>query len=161
MATIQAFRGIRPNPLYADQLDLTKPQAESVAGDHSKEGSLKPLKTLLETGARQRPETPEAQEQAYLEIKGTLQYLLDNQQLTREQSPCIYIYEVVHPNYRQTGVWALTGLQDYRGGNIKIHELTFDDSIRRIMGQRHIRMLGRQQEEIPLQLQILPQEITP
>ena len=136
MAVILPFRPLRPNPLYADQLVFTKPQAESVSGDNTKEGGLKPLKTLLETGARQRPETPEGQEMAYQDIKDTLQSLLEKDQLNREKSPCIYIYEVVHKTYRQTGVWALTALEDYRKGDIKIHELTFDDSVRRLKNYR-------------------------
>src|ERR1035437_552014 len=136
MATIQPFSPIRPNPFYADQLVFTKPQAESVSGDYTKEGGLKPLKTLLETGARLRPETPEGQEMAYQDIKTILQNLLDNDQLNREKSPCIFIYEIVHETYNQTGVWALTSLEDYRKGDIKIHELTFDDSVRRLKNYR-------------------------
>jgi uncharacterized protein (DUF1015 family) len=91
---------------------------------------------LLETGARLRPETTEGQEQAYLEIKETLQSLLEQDQLYREELPGIYIYEVVHQTYRQTGVWALTSLEDYREGRIKIHELTFADSVRRMKNYR-------------------------
>lgn len=136
MATIKPFRPIRPNPLYADQLVFTKPQAESVAGDHTQAGGLKPLKTLLETGARQRPETPEGQELAYQDINETLQSLLEKEQLYREELPGIYIYEVVHQTYRQTGIWALTDLADYTNGRIKIHELTFEDSVRRLKNYR-------------------------
>src|SRR5579863_4881663 len=96
MAAIQPFKPIRPNPFYADQLVFTKPQAESVSGDYTRAGGLKPLKTLLETGARLRPETPEGQQMAYHDIKDTLQSLLENDQLYREELPGIYIYEVVH-----------------------------------------------------------------
>ncbi|MFI5136466.1 MAG: DUF1015 domain-containing protein [Sphingobacteriales bacterium] len=136
MATIHPFSPIRPNPFYADQLVFTKPQAESVSGDYTKEGGLKPLKTLLETGARQRPETPEGQKLAYQDIKNILQNLEENEQLNREKGPCIFIYEIVHQTYSQTGVWALTALEDYRKGDIKIHELTFDDSVRRLKNYR-------------------------
>jgi uncharacterized protein (DUF1015 family) len=136
MANIQPFLAIRPNSFYADQLVFTKPQTESVAGDYSKPGALKPLKTLLETGARLRPETPEGQMEAYQDIRDTLQNLLKNDQLWREQTPGIYVYEVIHKTYRQTGLWALTSLADYTGGNIKTHELTFSDSVRRIKNYR-------------------------
>lgn len=129
MATILPFKAIRPNALYADQLVFTKPQAESVAGSVA-------LKDQLETGARLRPETPEGQELAYSDIKETLRSLLEKDQLHREEPPGIYIYEVVHQTYRQTGIWALTPLDDYRQGRIKIHELTFADSIRRMRNYR-------------------------
>jgi uncharacterized protein (DUF1015 family) len=131
MATIYPFQPIRPNPLYADQLVFTKPQAESVSGDH-----ILPLKTLLETPARLRPETPEGQAEAYREIHANLETLLKNEQLCRETLPGIFIYEAVHQDYRQTGIWALTDLTDYSSGRIKIHELTFGDSVRRMKNYR-------------------------
>jgi uncharacterized protein (DUF1015 family) len=136
MATIQPFKPIRPNPIYADQLVFTTPQAESVAGDYTHNGGLKPLKTLLETGARLRPETPEGQEMAYLDIKETLQNLLGEDRLWREETPGIYVYEVEHPTYSQTGIWALTAIEDYMNLTIKVHELTFADSVRRLKNYR-------------------------
>ena len=136
MAQIRPFKAIRPNPFYADQLVFTSLQVESVSGDDNKEGSLAPLKTLLETGARQRPETPEGQAGAFQDIKDTLKNLLEQGKLWHEKEPVIYVYEVVHKTYRQTGIWALTSLDDYRRGNIKIHELTFADSIRRLVNYR-------------------------
>jgi len=136
MATIYPFRPIRPNPIYADQLVFTKPQAESVSGDYTKEGGLMPLKILLEAVARQKPETPEGQAEAYQEIDETLKTLLEREQLWQENTDGIYIYEVTHTHYRQTGVWALSSLDDYRDGTIRIHELTFADSVRRLKNYR-------------------------
>jgi uncharacterized protein (DUF1015 family) len=136
MAQIQPFRAIRPNPFYADQLVFTTPQAESVSGDNTKTDALAPLKTLLETGARKRPETPEGQARAFQDIKDTLKELQVKDKLWQEETPGIYVYEVVHKNYRQTGIWALTKLEDYRKGAIKIHELTFEDSVRRLTNYR-------------------------
>jgi uncharacterized protein (DUF1015 family) len=136
MAKIKPFRAIRPNPFYADQLVLTKPQSESVAGDSHKPESLLPLKDLLETGARLRPETSEGQAEAYRDINGTLQSLLESNRLERDENPCLYIYEVEYPAYTQTGVWALTQLPAKGKSSIKTHELTFDDSIRRMKNYR-------------------------
>jgi len=136
MANIQPFRAIRSNPFYADQLVFTSLQVESVSGDGTKDGMLAPLKHLLETGARLRPETPEGQAKAFQDIKDTLKTLLESDKLWHEQVPGIYVYEVEHKTYRQTGIWALTSLDDYAQGNIKIHELTFGDSIRRLTNYR-------------------------
>jgi uncharacterized protein (DUF1015 family) len=136
MANIQPFRAIRSNPFYADQLVFTSLQVESVSGDETKNGMLAPLKHLLETGARLRPETPEGQAKAFQDIKDTLKALLESNKLWHEQTPGIYVYEVEHKTYRQTGIWALTSLDDYAQGNIKIHELTFADSIRRLTNYR-------------------------
>ena len=136
MARIQPFKAIRSNPLYADQLVFTSLQVESVSGDETRDGALAPLKTLLETGARLRPETPEGQAKAFKEIKDTIKRLLASDKLWHEQTPGIYVYEVEHKTYRQTGIWALTSLDDYTQGDIKIHELTFADSIRRLTNYR-------------------------
>lgn len=131
MANILPFRAIRPNSVYADQLVFTTMQAESVAGDLNKSGSLPPLKTLLEAVARQKPETPELQAEAFAEINQTIQNLLDRQRLWHEDKAGIYVYEIAYKDYRQTGIWALTRLGDYVDEMIKTHELTFDNSVRR------------------------------
>ncbi|MDB5004419.1 MAG: hypothetical protein JWQ34_2644 [Mucilaginibacter sp.] len=121
MATIKPFRAIRPA-----HAELTGQ-----------------LKDLLEAGARARPETPEGQIAAYSDIQETLRELLKSGQLLKEETPAIYIYEMEHPAYRQTGIWALTALEDYRSGRIKRHELTLKDSVRRLKNYRaHTRLEG-------------------
>jgi uncharacterized protein (DUF1015 family) len=131
MARIQPFRAIRPNQQFADQLVLTKPQTASVAGE-----ALPPLKTILETGARLRPETGEGQAAAFGEINETLAALIANEMLIPEENPGIYIYEVETSAGKQTGIWAATNLADYIDGTIKTHELTFGDSVRRLKNYR-------------------------
>jgi len=134
MATIYPFRPLRPNPFNAGRLIFTKSQTESVAGEEI--NGLKPLKTLLETGARQRPETPESQAHAYAGILQNLGILVEQENLWQEPNPSIYIYESSRKKYSQTGVWALTDLLDYGSGNIRIHELTFGESVRRMKNYR-------------------------
>ncbi|WP_158994085.1 DUF1015 family protein [Mucilaginibacter sp. L196] len=132
MATIKPFQAIHPNPFYADQLVFTKPQAESVSGSSTQSEGLPALKILLETGARQRPETLQGQALAYLDINHTLTQLLESERLWLDVIPGIYVYQVAHPFYKQVGIWALTDLDE----PIKTHELTFDDSVRRIKNYR-------------------------
>ncbi|MBS1532188.1 MAG: DUF1015 domain-containing protein [Bacteroidetes bacterium] len=136
MASIRPFKAIRPNPLYADRLVQTTPQVQSVAGDISDPGGLPVLKIALEIGARQRPETPEGQARAYQDIDEEMELLMRDGRLLADSENCIYVYEVVHPGYRQTGIWALTDLDDYKNGTIRTHELTFSDSVRRIKNYR-------------------------
>lgn len=132
MATITPFRPIRLNLSEPGSLVFIRPQAESVTGA----SGLTPLKALLEAGARVKPETPEGQIRAYMEIRLSLASMLDKGQLWRETTPAIYVYEVSHKSYQQTGIWAQASLNDYREGRIKIHELTLDDSTRRIRNYR-------------------------
>lgn len=136
MAAILPFKAIKPNPLYADQLVFAEGRMVAKPGDAAKDEPMPTLKAMLESTARIRPETPERQMMAYNEIDAKFQQLLDTGQLYREQKPGIYVYEIVHPKYRQTGIWCLTALSDYTSGKIKTHELTFTDSVRRMRNYR-------------------------
>jgi len=129
MATILPFRAIRPNPAFIDQLVPTGRQTESVAGI-----GMPPLKDLLETPARSRPETPEGQANAYGDIKRTLEELLNRNLLIKEDAACLYIYEVTGIDGTQTGIWAATPITELAA--IKTHELTFSDSVRRLRNYR-------------------------
>lgn len=131
MANIQPFRAIRPHPFYVDQLVFDNAKNIVVLGNGKTEEKLPPLKDLLEGPARKRPELSEDQHTAYIDIRSNLQRLLMEDKLILEEKAGIYIYEIIQKTYRQTGVWALTSLQDYRDGSILTHEHTFDDNVRR------------------------------
>jgi uncharacterized protein (DUF1015 family) len=136
MSIIKPFRAIRPNPLYADQLVFTLAEHIIMFDNEQADEVLPPLKTALESGARARPETPDGLVAAYADILQNLQNLLTRGKLLHEEEEGIYVYEIAHKTYRQTGIWALTALDDYTGGTIKIHELTFADSVRRLKNYR-------------------------
>ncbi|WP_186292761.1 DUF1015 family protein [Mucilaginibacter corticis] len=113
MATIKPFRALRPEPSYSGK-----------------------LKDLLEAPARVRPETEERQMAAYAEIRNRIDLLKAQGNLHLDEQAGIYIYEIVQPGYRQTGIWTLTAVQDYVEGRIKLHEQTLADSERRICNYR-------------------------
>ncbi|HZZ75803.1 MAG TPA: DUF1015 domain-containing protein [Puia sp.] len=136
MATIKPFRALRPDPFLAHQLVFPGNEQVFFFGIGEKELSLKPLKDQLETPARKRPETEEWQQLAYAEIKRNIDTLKKLDRIRLDEEPGIYIYEVVHRDYRQTGIWALTSIRDYTEGKIKIHEQTLADSERRIRNYR-------------------------
>jgi uncharacterized protein (DUF1015 family) len=136
MATIKPFRALRPDPFIADQLVFTSNEQIFFFGIGEKTLPLKPLKEQLETPARRRPETEEGQRLAYREISENIDTLKKLERIKLEDEPGIYIYEIVHRDYRQTGIWALTSVKDYASGKIKIHEQTLADSERRICNYR-------------------------
>jgi uncharacterized protein (DUF1015 family) len=129
MATILPFRAIRPHPFYADQLVFDNSKNIVVMGNGKTEEKLPPLKDLLEGPARQRPEV--AQEKAFRDIRSNLQRLLMEDKLILEERSGLYVYEIIQKTYRQTGIWALTSLADYRDGSILTHENTFDENVSR------------------------------
>lgn len=136
MATIQPFRALRPNSFYADQLVFPGDEQVFFFGIGEKEHPLLPLKAQLEAPARLRPETAHGQEQAYHDIREALKCLLRLERVRQDAQPGIYIYEIVHRNYRQTGIWALTSIRDFFDGRIRLHEQTLADSERRICNYR-------------------------
>lgn len=139
MASIKPFRAIRPNPVYADQLVFTTPQVESVALHDSGKTAAVPLKHVLETVARQHPETREGQMNAYRDIRLALHNLLTTGRLNKDTSPGIYVYETHQYGCTQTGIWALTSLDEV--AEVKVHELTFADSLRRLKSYREHTLL--------------------
>ena len=134
MAKIKPFSAIRPNPIYANELVFTRPSVESVVLHDPGKTEVIPLKDVLETVARHRPETPEGQMEAYRDIQMALAELLKTGRLNHDGTPGIYVYEAVHSGITQTGIWVLTSLEETE--RIKIHELTFADSVRRMQNYR-------------------------
>jgi uncharacterized protein (DUF1015 family) len=135
MATIKSFTAIQPDPFFAGQLVFPGEEQVFYFGT-GQELPLLPLKSLLETPARTRPETEAHQQQAYQAIKENLDKLLAAGRLIEDEKPGVYIYEIVHKTYRQTGIWALTPVKDYLDGKIRLHEFTLADSERRISNYR-------------------------
>ena len=136
MATIIPFRALRPNPLRADTLVFAEGKPDAVVCEKCAKKGSPTLKSMLEACARVRPEIQETQLVAYQQINEKVEELLENGDLWREQAPGFYVYEIVHPKYRQTGIWALTDINDYATGRIKTHELVFPDSVRRLKNYR-------------------------
>ena len=124
MATILPFKAFRPNPMRADSLVFAEEKIKGNGIEHTINGSAHTLKSMLESGARVRPELPETQARAYEQINQKIEELLEEGDIWHEQHAGFYVYEIAHPKYRQTGIWALTDIEDYTTGRIKTHENT-------------------------------------
>lgn len=100
MSRIQAFRAIRPSSSSAEAL-------------------------LFGAAGQRLQDQLEPADKAYSEIQQRLKVLLRRRQLRQERGPGIFVYETSGPDgRRQTGIWALTNLEDYRDGLIRPHEQT-------------------------------------
>ena len=132
MAKIYPFSALRPDTYYADQLVFAAADRVVVMGGGKTEEKLPPLKTTLETVARVRPESTGGQLAAYELINERTDELLSSGHLIKEHEDSLYVYEGEQRGKFQTGIWALTSLYD----DIKIHELTLADSVRRLKNYR-------------------------
>lgn len=66
------------------------------------------------------------QELIYKKIAENFESFTENDVLFREDRPAIYIYQVEHDGYRQTGIWTLTHIDAYLNNEIRKHELTVE-----------------------------------
>ena len=155
MATIKPFRALRPDPIFSHELVFPGDEQIFYLGIDQKALLLKPLKEQLEAPARKRPETEAGQKHAYQEIRETIETLKRLERIRLDNEPGIFIYEIVHRDYRQTGIWALTSIKDYTNGKTKIYEHTLADSERRICNYRKNTGL----EGSPVLLTYLPDKI--
>ena len=136
MATLKPFCAIYPNPFYADRLIFSGNEQVLSFGTVKTTLPLLSLAAQLEAPARKLPETEESQLLAYQLIRSNLRKLLDQGQLQIAKYLGIYVYQIIHPGYRQTGIWALTDICDFTNGKIKLHELTLAESEHQIRTYR-------------------------
>jgi uncharacterized protein (DUF1015 family) len=61
-------------------------------------------------------------------IVGNLKKMISEGDFYQEEHPCIFIYEITEGNATQTGVWAVTDLDDFERGHIKTHESTLESN---------------------------------
>lgn len=66
------------------------------------------------------------QELIFKKIAENFEGFLDHRYLVREAKPAIYVYQVEHDGFCQTGIWTLTHIKDYLEGRIKKHESTVE-----------------------------------
>lgn len=99
MASIQPFRAIRPSSTHIDPVYL---------------------QDNLEPGLGQAKDMGDCLDY--------LRKLLASGQYTLEKCPAIYVYETTSGAESQTGIWALTDLEDSERGNIITHEHTLPEN---------------------------------
>ncbi len=125
MAKIQPFKAIRPQPDKAaqvaappyDVLNSAEAAALTKSNPHS---FLRITKSEVDL-----PEITDIHtSEVYAKAKSNLQDFIKNGVLLREEKPCYYIYELVMNGRHQTGLVAVSSVDDYEHDIIKKHEFT-------------------------------------
>ena len=127
MPKIKAFYGIRPNPDYAgeivlniENLSLEEAKAIRQKNPYSYVNMLVPkLDNIYLRGSKH--------ELAFQKINENFEDFLDKGVLIRDVKQSIYIYRITREFRSQTGIWAVTSIDDYLNNVIKKHELTRPD----------------------------------
>lgn len=123
MAEIRPFQAIRPAEGYAERIAALPYDVFSLA-EAGAEVEREPLSFL----AIDLPELSAAPgEDIYQRAGALLRQRIQEGYFIQEETPCFYLYEQTMGGRSQTGVCALTRVDDYLNGVIKRHENTRAD----------------------------------
>lgn len=143
MALIQPFRALRPQPQLASQVaslpyDVFNSAEAKLAANGNPNSFLHITKSEIDL--------PEGNDlyaaEVYETAKTNLAAFISRDVLFRESKPCLYIYQLTMNGISQTGLVALSSINDYEQNIIRKHEFTRPEKeIDRI---KHITVSGAQ-----------------
>lgn len=143
MSIVKPFRGLRPKPEYAKEIasppyDVLNAQEARKLVEKNPNSFLRVNKAELEFD----DSVNSYAEEVYQRGKDNLQRLSDLGLMARDEEPCFYIYQITMEGKIQTGLVALTSVEEYDNGLIKKHEHTRPEKVND--RANHIEFLGAQ-----------------
>ena len=128
MATISPFPALRPDPALASQV-ASRPYDVLNSTEARVDAAGNPASFLHITKSEiDLPEDMDTHsQQVYDRANENLQSFIQKHILLREEKPCYYIYRLVMNGRNQTGLVAVSSVDDYEKGVIRKHELTRPD----------------------------------
>lgn len=125
MSIIQPFKALRPAENFAAGV-ASRPYDVLNREEAKKEATEKPASFLHITKSEiDLPESVDIHDQAvYEKAKENLKAFMDNHILIQEEKPAYYIYQLVMNGKSQTGLVAVSSVDDYENDIIKKHEFT-------------------------------------
>jgi uncharacterized protein (DUF1015 family) len=143
MAVVLPFRALRPQPQLAGQVaslpyDVLNTQEARQAANGNPNSFLHITKSEIDLPDETNPYDPTVYETA----RTNLSAFISRDILFRESKPCYYLYQLTMQGRTQTGIVALSSIDEYERDLIKKHEYTRPDKeLDRI---RHISVSGAQ-----------------
>ncbi|MFC1550523.1 DUF1015 domain-containing protein [Candidatus Neomarinimicrobiota bacterium] len=129
MSIVKPFRGLRPKPEFAREIAsppydvLNAEEARAIVKNNSN-SFLRVNKAELEF-----ENVDPYGEEVYKRGKNNLQRLVDKGFMIRDAEECFYLYRITMNNKSQTGLVALTSVDEYDQGLIKKHEHTRPEKV--------------------------------
>ena len=125
MSKIQPFNALRPAENFAAGV-ASRPYDVLNREEAKKEAGEKPASFLHITKSEiDLPESVDIHDPAvYEKAKENLKAFIDNHILIQEQKPAYYIYQLIMNGKSQTGLVAVSSVDDYEHDVIKKHEFT-------------------------------------
>jgi len=125
VSVVRPFRGLRPRPEVAARVasppyDVLSAKEARALAENEPLSFLRVNKAELEFGDDVDPHGPEV----YARARENLQKLHREGHLIQDPTPCFYLYRLTWRGRSQTGLVALTSVDEYDRGAIKKHEHT-------------------------------------
>ena len=143
MSIVKPFRGLHPKPEYAK--DIASPPYDVLNAKEAREIVEKNPNSFLRVNKAELEFDDNVNsyaEEVYQRGKDNLQRLVDLGLMTRDENPCFYLYQITMNGKSQTGLVALTSVEEYDNGLIKKHEHTRPEKVND--RANHIEFLGAQ-----------------
>ena len=143
MAVVLPFRALRPQPQLAGQVaslpyDVLNTQEARQAANGNPNSFLHITKSEIDLPEETNPYDPSVYETAHTNLSA----FISRDILFRESKPCYYLYQLTMNGRSQTGIVALSSIDEYERDLIKKHEYTRPEKeLDRI---RHISVSGAQ-----------------
>ena len=128
MAIFQAFRALRPVPDKAAQVaalpyDVVTREEAKLIGDRNPDSFLH-----VDRAEMDLPENTDLYDpKVYDKARENLADMERNGVMIQDETPCYYIYELTMEGRAQTGIVALSSIDDYLNGICKKHENTVEE----------------------------------
>jgi len=143
MSIVKPFRGLRPKPEYAKEIasppyDVLNAKEARAIVEKNPNSFLRVNKAELEFADN----ADQYSKEVYQRGKDNLQRLSDLGLMEQEEKPSFYLYKIIMDGKSQTGLVALTSVEEYDKGLIKKHEHTRPEKVND--RANHIQFLGAQ-----------------
>ncbi|NHZ85132.1 MAG: DUF1015 family protein [Planctomycetia bacterium] len=130
MSIVKPFRGLHPKPEYAK--DIASPPYDVLNAKEARKIVEKCPNSFLRVNKAELEfdeSVSSYSNEVYQRGKDNLQRLMDLGLMTRDEKPCFYIYQITMNRKSQTGLVALTSVEEYDNGLIKKHEHTRPEKV--------------------------------
>lgn len=125
MITIKPFKGYRPPSDFAEKVAavpydvISKAEAEQLA-----KGNPQSFLHITRSEIDMPKDVDVYSQQVYDKARSNFLKFIKDGWLVKDAQACIYLYQQTMGNHTQTGILALSSIQDYFEGRIKKHEFT-------------------------------------
>ena len=130
MSLIRPFRGLRPNPDFVSE--VASPPYDVLSSEEARELVKKNPKSFLRVNKPEVDFEPGVSlygDAIYTRGKENLTNMIEQSIMCQDESECFYLYRLTWQGKSQTGLVALTSVDEYNRGLIKKHEHTRPEKV--------------------------------